>query len=94
MVVLTNYQVNATAWDCESCKHGPQLIAGRGKAGFFWAGSCLLCTIWAFFRLPETKNRTAAEIDRLFMDNVSARKFRTTHVEIFDEQDMGDGKVA
>lgn len=27
----------------------------KGKAGFFWAGSCGLILVWAFFRLPETK---------------------------------------
>ena len=27
----------------------------KGKAGFFWAGSCGVMLVWAFFRLPETK---------------------------------------
>lgn len=58
--------------------------SGRGKAGFFWAVSCLLCTIWAYFRLPETKGRSPAEIDRLFMDKVPARKFASTEVQIFE----------
>lgn len=25
------------------------------KTGLFWAGICLLCIIWCYFRLPETK---------------------------------------
>lgn len=34
-----------------------------------------LCLIWAFFRIPETKNFTFAEIDLLFQQGVPARKF-------------------
>lgn len=64
---------------------GTDAKTGRGKAGFFWAGSCLLLTIWAYFRLPETKERSGAELDRLFMDKVSARKFSTTHVDAISE---------
>lgn len=75
MVVLTNYQINATAWNW------------RGRAGFFWAGSCLLITIWAYFRLPETKGRSPAEIDKLFMDKVPARQFASTKVELFEEHE-------
>ncbi|OCF32083.1 hypothetical protein I316_06239 [Kwoniella heveanensis BCC8398] len=76
MVVLTNYQINATAWNW------------RGKAGFFWAGSCLLCFVWAFFRLPESKGRSAAELDKLYHDRVPARKFASTKVEIFEENQL------
>lgn len=47
----------------------------RGKTGFFWAGFCALCTIWAYFRLPEPKGRTYGELDVLFESRVSARKF-------------------
>ena len=62
-VIVTNYQANETAWDW------------RGKAGFFWAGSCILCLVWAFFRLPETKDKAATEIDALFEEGRSARDF-------------------
>lgn len=59
---------------------------GRGKAGFFWAGSCSLCFLWAYFRLPETKDRSPAELDRLFIDKVPARKFKQTTVDVFDDE--------
>lgn len=37
------------------------------------------------FDLPETKGRTFAEIDQLFEDHVSARKFRSTDVDPFND---------
>lgn len=55
----------------------------NAKAGFFWGASCLLSTVWCFFRLPEPKGRTYAELDVLFEDEVSARHFKTTDVDLF-----------
>ena len=66
------YQMNQTAWNW------------KGKLGFFWFGSCLLCFIWIFFRLPEPKGRTFAELDLLFEMRVPARKFKTTMVDPYD----------
>ncbi|KIX00578.1 uncharacterized protein Z518_09643 [Rhinocladiella mackenziei CBS 650.93] len=51
------------------------------KAALFYAGTNLLCNIWCWFRLPETKDRTFGEIDLLFDHKVPARKFRTTWVD-------------
>ncbi|KAH7171272.1 putative MFS alpha-glucoside transporter [Dactylonectria macrodidyma] len=56
------------------------------KAGFFYAGTNLLCNIWCWFRLPETKDRTFGEIDLLFDNHVSARKFKYTKVDQFAHQ--------
>jgi len=53
------------------------------KSAFFWAGSCFLCIVWIYFRLPEPKGRTYAEMDVLFQRGVSARKFRDTKLDIF-----------
>ncbi|KAH7349318.1 general alpha-glucoside permease [Plectosphaerella cucumerina] len=53
------------------------------KTGFFWAGWCLLILTWAYFRLPETKGRTYGELDVLFEQEVSARKFASTRVDQF-----------
>jgi MFS transporter, SP family, general alpha glucoside:H+ symporter len=69
--VITPRQLNPSAWNW-----GP-------KAGFFWAGLCLLCVIWSFFRLPEPKDRTYGELDILFERKVSARKFKGTIVDPF-----------
>lgn len=55
------------------------------KSGFFYGGCMLMGLTWAYFRLPETKGRTFAEIDILFKNGVSARKFATTKVDLATE---------
>ncbi|KAJ5144324.1 maltose permease [Penicillium atrosanguineum] len=52
--IITNYQINATAWNW------------KGYTGFFWAGFCGLCWVWSYFRLPKLKDRTFAQLDILF----------------------------
>ena len=52
-----------------------------GKAGLFYAGTNLLCNVWCWFRLPETKARPFGEIDLLFEHKISARKFKRTKVD-------------
>lgn len=61
----------------------PDSANWKGKAGFFWAGSCLLCIIYCYFRLPEPRGRTYAEMDVLFENKVPARKFHKTIVDPF-----------
>jgi SP family general alpha glucoside:H+ symporter-like MFS transporter len=46
---------------------------------------CFLCIIYTFFRVPEPTGRTFAELDLLFERGISARKFATTEVDVFDE---------
>ncbi|CRJ87985.1 General alpha-glucoside permease like protein [Verticillium longisporum] len=67
--VLTPRMLNPSAWNWGA------------KAGFFWAGTCALCFIWTYFRLPEPKGRTYGELDVLFEQRISARKFKSTKVE-------------
>ncbi|WQF84625.1 Putative major facilitator, sugar transporter, major facilitator superfamily [Colletotrichum destructivum] len=55
----------------------------RGKGGFIWAGLCFLELAWAYFCLPEPKGRSPAELEMLFEQGVSARKFSSTTVEVF-----------
>ncbi|KAL6812343.1 putative MFS alpha-glucoside transporter [Trichoderma camerunense] len=69
----------------------PRMIAATSwnwgaKAGLFYAGTNLLCNIWCWFRLPETKDRTFGEIDLLFDNHVPARKFKYTKVNQFAHQ--------
>ncbi|KAI0842369.1 putative MFS alpha-glucoside transporter [Hypoxylon sp. FL0890] len=71
--VLTPYMLNPSAWDWGN------------YAGFFWAGSCFLCFVYTFFRVPEPAGRTFAELDLLFEKKVSARKFASTDVDVFAE---------
>jgi SP family general alpha glucoside:H+ symporter-like MFS transporter len=74
--VLVPHMINSTAWNWGA------------KAGFFYGGVVFLCLIWTYFRLPEPKGRSYAEIDMLFEMKVPARKFKTTEVDPF-EQSLG-----
>ena len=69
--VLTNYMLSPTAWNWGA------------KSGFFWCGTCFLCVVWIFFRLPEPKGRSYGELDILFEHHVPARKFKHTVVDPF-----------
>ncbi|WWD19591.1 hypothetical protein CI109_104052 [Kwoniella shandongensis] len=71
--VLTPYMINPTAWNWGN------------YAGFFWGTSCLMCLIYAYFRVPEPAGRTYAELDVLFEKRVSARKFASTKVNVFED---------
>lgn len=44
-----------------------------------------LCIIYTYFRVPEPRGRSFAELDLLFERKVSARKFATTKVDVFDD---------
>lgn len=70
---LNNYMVN------------PKAFNWRGYTGFFWGACAWIIFVWAFFRLPETKDRTFHELDVLFAQKVPARKFASTNVDAFDE---------
>ncbi|KAF3065960.1 Maltose permease MAL31 [Daldinia childiae] len=72
--VMTNYQLSSTAWNWGA------------KTAFFWAGTCLISSVWVFFRLPEPKGRTYAELDLLFEHHVSARSFSKTKIDPFSQQ--------
>ncbi|KAJ6103513.1 hypothetical protein N7486_005940 [Penicillium sp. IBT 16267x] len=69
--VLEPYFMNPTAWNAS------------GKTGFFWGSTALIAFTWAFFRLPEPKDRTYAELDILFARMIPARKFSSTHVDAY-----------
>ena len=71
--VLTPYMLNPTAWNWGN------------YAGFFWGGICFLCIIYTYFRIPEPKGRTFAELDLLFERKISARKFASTKVDVFED---------
>ncbi|KAI7462185.1 sugar porter family MFS transporter [Hortaea werneckii] len=66
--VLTPHMLNPDSWNWGA------------KAGFFWGGSCALCALWTYYRLPEPKRRTYAELDMLFQAKIPAREFASTDV--------------
>lgn len=76
--VMEPYMINPTQWNW------------KGKTAFFWGTLSLLTTIWAWFRLPETKDRTFGELDVLFMKNIPARKFAETKLEEEDSYVVTD----
>lgn len=76
--VLTPYMLNPGAWNWGLF------------TGFFWAGFCFLCIIYTYFRIPEPSGRTFAELDVLFEQGVSARKFAKTKVDVFGESVGGE----
>ena len=80
--VMTNYQLSSTAWNWGA------------RTAFFWAGSCLLSAIWVFFRLPEPKGRTYAELDLLFEQRIPARKFAKTNIDPFARGLSGGKKMS
>lgn len=54
-----------------------------GMTGFFYAGLTGLLITFMWFMLPETKDRTFAELDVLFENKVPARKFSKMNVDQF-----------
>ncbi|TVY29155.1 Maltose permease [Lachnellula hyalina] len=75
---ITPYMLNPTAWNWQN------------YAGFFWSGICFLCIIYTYFRVPEPQGRSFAELDLLFERGVSARKFASTSVDVFDDEVQGE----
>ncbi|OAA53494.1 major facilitator superfamily transporter alpha-glucoside [Niveomyces insectorum RCEF 264] len=69
--VLTPYMLNPGEWNWQN------------YAGFFWAGICFLCIVYTYFRVPEPTGRSFAELDVLFEQGTSARRFRQTEVDVF-----------
>lgn len=47
-------------------------------------GICFLCIIYTYFRVPEPTGRSFAELDMLFEQGVSARKFSSAKVNAFE----------
>lgn len=62
--VIAPQMLNPTAWDLE------------GKSCFLYAGTALICLIWTYFRLPETKRLSYLELDMLFERRAPTVKFK------------------
>ncbi|KAJ5779140.1 hypothetical protein N7457_006860 [Penicillium paradoxum] len=76
--IIIPYMLNVDAWDW------------RGKSGFFWGGLCIACLTWSFFRLPEPRGRSYAELDVLFENKVRTRDFATAKTGLVQEELKGD----
>lgn len=53
---------------------------------FFTSGGgiCFCCILYTYFRVPEPTGRSFAELDMLFQKGISARKFHSTEVDVFN----------
>jgi MFS transporter, SP family, general alpha glucoside:H+ symporter len=68
--IITPQMLNPTAWNL------------GGKSGFVWGGFCFFSLAWTFFRLPEPKGLTFAELDVLFEYKANARLFHRFRVAL------------
>lgn len=50
-------------------------FSGRAKYGYIFAGTMLIALAFIYYYVPECRGRTLEEIDELFENKVSARKF-------------------
>ena len=76
VAIVTPYMLNPTEWNW------------KAKSAFLWAGIAIVSATWVYFELPETKGRTFAELDKLFIDKVPARKFKSTFPKTFDAGEL------
>lgn len=67
--IIVPRQLSATAWNWGA------------KSAFFWFGSCTLCIVYCWFRLPETRNRSYGELEVLFEKKIAAWRFANTKVD-------------
>ena len=74
MIFLNSQLLNPTGWNL------------AGKCGYVWGGTAVLCWIVAYIGLPELKHRSYREIDILFNRKVPARKFKTTVIDVRDNE--------
>ncbi|PFH61483.1 hypothetical protein XA68_17208 [Ophiocordyceps unilateralis] len=80
--IIMPKMANPTEWDW------------KGKVCFVFAGTSLICLVWCYFRLPETKGLSHVELDILFELGAPAKKFsdfrkkleNTPYVSSADEQ--------
>ncbi|KAG9501601.1 hypothetical protein J7337_007292 [Fusarium musae] len=62
--VIVPQMLNPTAWNMQ------------GKSCFVYAGTALLCLVYCYFRLPETKGLSYLELDMLFEKGAPTAKFK------------------
>ena len=57
-----------------------------GKCGYVWGGTALVCLVTAWWALPEMKGRSYREIDIMFKRRIPARKWKTTVIDVNDDE--------
>ncbi|KAF2641561.1 maltose permease [Massarina eburnea CBS 473.64] len=74
MIYLASQMLNPTGWNL------------AGKCGYIWGGTAFVCWFMAYFFLPELKGRSYREVDILFNRKISARKFKSTAIDVRDNE--------
>jgi MFS transporter, SP family, general alpha glucoside:H+ symporter len=60
----------------------PDRLNIGGKIGFIFGGASILVLVYLFFCQPETRDRSYAELDEMFMKHVPARQFKKYETDI------------
>ncbi|KAA8573516.1 hypothetical protein EYC84_005101 [Monilinia fructicola] len=71
----------------------PDQANWRGKIGFFYGGCSIVCFIWCWLRVPETKGRTYEELDLMFARGVKTRDFKHYKIVIGEWASGHDGQI-
>lgn len=74
MIYLASRMLNPTGWNL------------AGKCGYVWGGTAITCWVIAYFVLPELKDRSYRESDILFNRKISARKFKSTVIDVKENE--------
>jgi SP family general alpha glucoside:H+ symporter-like MFS transporter len=74
MIYLASQMLNPTGWNL------------AGKCGYVWGSTACVCWGMAFLFLPELKHRSYRESDILFNRKVPARKFKSTVIDVKDNE--------
>jgi SP family general alpha glucoside:H+ symporter-like MFS transporter len=74
MIYLASQMLNPAGWNL------------AGKCGYVWGSTACVCWMMAYFFLPELKHRSYRESDILFNRKVPARKFKSTIIDVKDNE--------
>ncbi|KAJ5506301.1 Major facilitator superfamily domain general substrate transporter [Penicillium expansum] len=74
MIYLASRMLNPSGWNL------------AGKCGYVWGGTACVCFVSAYFFLPELKGRSYRESDILFNRKIPARKFKSTIIDVRDNE--------
>ena len=74
MIYLASKMLNSTGWNL------------AGKCGYVWGSTAIICWVMAYFFLPELKHRSYREADILFNRKVPARKFKSTVIDVRENE--------
>ena len=74
MIYLASQMLNPSGWNM------------AGKCGYVWGATACVCFVSAYLGLPELKGRSYRELDILFNRKISARKFKSTIIDVRENE--------